>query len=69
MVAAVIAAFLYLRIMVNVWLDTGDGAAAIEPVPIATGLAVFAAAVFTIFVGVWPNWLLDAADTVTQYAR
>ena len=68
MVAAVIAAFLYLRIMVNVWLEPADD---IEPerVPFTSGLAIAAAAVFTILVGVWPGWLLDATDTVTQYAR
>ena len=37
--------------------------------PYATGLAVTLAAAFTIFIGVWPNWLLDAAESVTQYAR
>jgi NADH-quinone oxidoreductase subunit N len=69
MVAAVIAAFLYLRIMVNTWLEDGDEATEQEAVPAATAIAVGLAAAFTIFVGVWPNWLLDAADTVTQYAR
>jgi hypothetical protein len=34
-----------------------------------TGLAVFAATAFTIVIGVWPEWLLDAADHVTAYAR
>ncbi len=68
MVAAVIAAFLYLRIMVNVWLEPADD---IEPerVPFTSGLAIAGAAVFTLLVGVWPGWLLDATDTVTQYAR
>ena len=69
MVAAVVAAFLYLRIMVATWLDAGDGSIEPEAVPVATGVAVAIAAAFTIFVGVWPNWLLDAAATVTQYAR
>ena len=69
MIAAVVAAFLYLRIMINVWLEAGDESTAREAVPLSTGLAVLAAAVFTLFVGVWPGWLLDAADTVTLYAR
>ena len=69
MVSAVIAAFLYLRIMVSTWLEAGEESTTQEAVPFATGLAVALAAAFTIFVGVWPNWLLDAADTVTQYAR
>jgi NADH-quinone oxidoreductase subunit N len=69
MVAAVVAAFLYLRIMVSTWLEEGEETTEREAVPFATGLAVVLAAAFTIFVGVWPNWLLDAADSVTQYAR
>ncbi len=69
MVAAVVAAFLYLRIMVSTWLESSAESTAQEAVPFATGLAVTIAAAFTIFIGVWPNWLLDAADSVTQYAR
>ncbi len=69
MVAAVVAAFLYLRIMVSMWLKDGDESEASEPVPISTGLAVLSAAVFTVFVGLWPGWLLDATDTALQYAR
>lgn len=69
MVAAVIAAFLYLRIMVNTWLADSDDGVEREAVPFASGLSIGLAAAFTLFVGVWPGWLLDAADTVTQYAR
>lgn len=69
MVAAVVAAFLYLRIMVNAWLEPSGEATEQEAVPFATGLAVTLAAAFTIFIGVWPNWLLDAAAAVTRYAR
>jgi hypothetical protein len=32
-------------------------------------VAIAGAAVFTIAVGIVPGWLLDAADTVNQYAR
>ena len=66
---AVIAAFLYLRIMVSTWLEAGSEATAVEAVPFSTGLAIAAAAGFTLLVGVWPGWLLDAAATVTTYAR
>jgi len=69
MVAAVVAAFLYLRIMVSTWLEEGADSTEQEAVPFSTGLAVFSAAAFTLFVGVWPGWLLDAAENVTQYAR
>lgn len=69
MIAAVIAAYLYLRIMVSMWLREGSADTAIEPVPLMTGFSVAFAAVFTIAVGVWPQWVLDAADEVITYAR
>ena len=69
MVSAVIAAVLYLRIMVSVWLAQPEGDVAPERVGVSAGLAIAAAAVFTIVVGIVPGWLLDAADTVNQYAR
>ena len=40
MVAAVIAAFLYLRIMVNVWLEPADGDVAPERVPFTSAVAI-----------------------------
>jgi NADH-quinone oxidoreductase subunit N len=69
MVTAVVGAFVYLRVMVAVWLRDGEAADAGQGVPFMTGLAVFAAAAFTIVIGVWPQWLLGAADHVTAYAR
>ena len=69
MVTAVVGAFVYLRVMVAVWLRDGDRARTGDRVPFMTGLAVFAATAFTIVIGVWPEWLLDAADHVTAYAK
>jgi NADH-quinone oxidoreductase subunit N len=69
MVSAVIAAFLYLRIMVSTWLERDEAAAGPVAVPLLTGVAVFASAAFTLAIGVWPQWLLDAADHVSEYAR
>ena len=71
MVSAVIAAFLYLRIMVSMWLEPGsdepvNGAPTLAPY---TSIAVFLAAAFTLAVGVWPDWILDAAEHVAAYAR
>lgn len=75
MVAAVVAAFLYLRIMVNMWLaDPADGAIEADAagtgisVDISSAVAIGAAAIFTIFVGVFPGWLIDAAETVNLIA-
>ena len=76
MVAAVVAAFLYLRIMVNMWLADpadsdveADAAGAGISIGLSAGLAIGAAVVFTLFVGVFPGWLLDAAETVNVIAR
>jgi len=76
MVAAVVAAFLYLRIMVNMWLADpadddveADAAGTGLSVGLSAWLAIGGAAAFTIFVGVFPGWLLDAAETVTAIAR
>ena len=68
MVAAVVAAFLYLRIMVSTWLDepTGD-VARVEAVPAMSGLAIGVAAAFTLAVGVYPQWVLHLADRVAQF--
>jgi len=68
MVSAVIAAFLYLRIMVSMWLKPAGTDDAVA-VPGLTAVAVGIAVVVTIAVGVYPQWLLDATDVVTQYAR
>ena len=65
MVAAVVAAFLYLRIMVSMWLHDADDAAAPVRVPLSAGLAIGGAALFTLAVGVYPSWLIDLADAIT----
>ncbi len=69
MVTAVIGAYVYLRVMVSVWLRESPESASKESVPVMTGLAVAAAAVFTLAIGVWPQWLLDATEKVTDYSR
>jgi NADH-quinone oxidoreductase subunit N len=66
MVASVVAAFVYLRIMVSAWIaDAPDDGVAAEPVgfPFVTGLAIAAAAAFTVVVGIVPGWLVDAAQS------
>ena len=69
MVVAVIAAFVYLKIMVTMWLgDPADGSQTV-PVPFAAGLAIVVAVIFTLGVGIFPGWLIDASNTVTAYAR
>jgi NADH-quinone oxidoreductase subunit N len=61
MLAAVIAAFLYLRIMVSMWLsEPADDA----PVSISrsAGLAISIAVVATILIGILPDMIIDIAS-------
>jgi NADH-quinone oxidoreductase subunit N len=63
MLAAVIAAFLYLRIMVSMWLsDPADDA----PVSISksAGLAITLAVVSTVLIGILPGLLLEISKTI-----
>lgn len=73
MLSAVIAAFLYLRIIVSMFLADPDPAdATVEPVkvPFSAGLAIGAAVAFTLIVGFLPGWLIHLAnDAVPQLAR
>ena len=64
MVTAVVAAFLYLRIMVSMWLHDDDDAPAIN-VPFAAGVAIGAAALFTVAFGIFPSWFIDWSDAIT----
>ncbi|MFM8382449.1 MAG: hypothetical protein ACKOA6_10705, partial [Actinomycetota bacterium] len=72
MVASVIAAVLYLRIMVSMWLadpESGDAEREAVQVPWTAGVVVTGATLFTLFVGVWPNWLIELADNTVVLAR
>lgn len=72
MVAAVIAAFVYLRLMVSMWIaepEAGDVEREPVVVPFATAVAITAAVVFTLVVGIQPSWLIDASRDVAFLAR
>jgi NADH-quinone oxidoreductase subunit N len=70
MVSTVIAAFIYLRIIVASWMsDDDDEAPQPLAVPLSSGLAIAAAVGFTLAVGLFPEWLLSAAEATTQFAR
>lgn len=68
MLSSVIGAYLYLRIMVSAWMEDAEGEDAAPRVPFLSGLAVTAAVVFTLVVGVVPGWLLDATRQVINLA-
>jgi NADH-quinone oxidoreductase subunit N len=71
MLAAVIAAFLYLRIMVSMWINEPEPAdEALEPVgvPWTAGLAIGMAVIFALLVGFFPDWWVDTAQSVIAAA-
>ncbi len=71
MVCAVIAAFLYLRILINVWLaptEGGDDTREAIRVPLYTGIAIALCVAFTLYVGFNPGWFIDASNKVVDVA-
>jgi len=71
MIASVVAAFLYLRIMVSAWITDAPDDDELEPVrvPFSSGVAIAVCVAFTLAVGILPGWLLDAADATVAFAR
>ncbi len=72
MVTAVIAAFLYLRIMSSVWVaepQPGDETREAIHVPWAGGVAIALSVGFTIAVGVAPGWIVNLGKSVSNLAH
>jgi len=72
MLTAVIAAFLYLRIMVSVWIaDPEPADEVLEPVrtPFSAVLGIAVSVGFTLAIGFAPGWLIDLGNSVSQLAR
>jgi NADH-quinone oxidoreductase subunit N len=64
MVSSVVSAFLYLRIVVTMFMadvEEGDDTSRVR-IPVAAGIALALAVVFTIGVGVLPDQVVDWAD-------
>ena len=68
MLAAVIAAFLYLRIMVSMWLRPADDNTEAVNVPGLSGIAIAGAAGFTLAIGIYPQWVLSVAEGILSFA-
>lgn len=68
MVSAVIAAYLYLRIMVSMWLAEPATTERHE-LSFAARLTLGLAVAITLIVGVLPSWLLDLSDSLTLLVR
>ena len=68
MIGAVIAAFLYLRIMISMWVEpaeSGDDAREAVRVPLLTNIAIWFCVVFTVAFGVFPGWLVDLSHQLS----
>jgi NADH-quinone oxidoreductase subunit N len=67
MVSAVIAAYLYLRIMVSMWL--AEPSSARRTVSLASRVTLAAAVAITLVLGVVPTYLLRLSESLTSLAR
>ena len=68
MLASVIGAYLYLRIIVSSWMEDSTNEGAAPRVPLMSGLVVAVSVGFTLVVGIIPGWLLDATRQVINLA-
>jgi NADH-quinone oxidoreductase subunit N len=66
MVSAVVAAYLYLRLVVAMWLRDAAGPAV--AVPAASRIVLLVSVAATIALGVVPGWLLDLLVEVGRFA-
>jgi len=73
MVSAVIAAYLYLRIMVSMWLSvpaSSEAISALAPkLSLPLRVTLVSAVAITLVLGVLPTWLLDVSDSLALFAR
>lgn len=61
MLAAVIAAYLYLRIVVSMYMSDPEGTPPQVRIPFGAGLALAACVIVTVGVGFWPGSIADLA--------
>ena len=68
MISAVIAAYLYLRVMVSMWLAEPASSAA-RPIGVAARAALVLTVVVTLVLGMFPSLILELSDSLTALAR
>jgi NADH-quinone oxidoreductase subunit N len=61
MLAASVAAFVYLRILVAMYLDDGSDASDVDPVPWGPRIVIAVSVSLVLFLGVVPGPLVDLA--------
>jgi NADH-quinone oxidoreductase subunit N len=70
MVAAVIGAFLYLRIIVSMYFtdaEAGDDKREAIKIPLSAGVAIALSLAVTLALGVAPGWLIDWAEAAVPH--
>jgi NADH-quinone oxidoreductase subunit N len=67
MVCAVIAAFVYLRIMVSMWLSDSAKTEKVS-VPMLSRVAIGLAVAFTLLIGFLPSLILDLTSNLAELA-
>ena len=68
MLAAVIGAFLYLRIVLAMYASGDEaeaGVAGREPIPVTAAFTIGVTVVFTLFFGIFADWLVDLVNDAT----
>ena len=65
-----VAAFYYLRILVMMYMhDPGDAVDRAEPLSFGLGAALILPAIGTLFLGIFPGWVLDFAGKSSTLVR
>ena len=59
--ASAVGAYYYLRVIVMMYMREPRGEVPVTPVPLATGLAITACVLATLYLGVFPGRVLDYA--------
>ena len=66
--AAVVSAFYYLRVVVNMYMRPADSDANSVSTPDAVGAVLATTAVGTVAIGIWSGWLLELANAGSALA-
>ena len=65
-----VAAYYYLRVLVMMYMyDPGEAAEKLEPLSPAMGAALILPALGTLFLGIFPGWVLDFAGRSSELVR
>ncbi len=67
MLAAVVAAFLYLRIIVTMYLDSPDADAPDIPIPLGPAAAISVVGLFTVVFGIYPEPLRELSQQAITF--